>query len=223
MTTTPTRPRTPRRTYQGRRDAYVYAYVGLQVDQHGRPIPGRMEILYVGQTVQTLAARDDQHDGTVLPDGALLKCQPWYDLVVGGIQIVERGLWTQRELDGREKFWIHQLKPRMNYDHNLGNSRRIPIPEARRQREARCKAAKTPPPIWDRADVVAPAPPTLLRRVARRPVTWWAVGAVVLFGAWLKLLGAGELPAAAVMTAATVVVATVVTKPDRRRRRRYRK
>lgn len=223
MTTTPTKPRAPRRTYQGRRDAYVYAYVGLKVDKYGNLIDGELEILYVGQTVQTLAARDDQHDGTILPDGTLLKCQPWYDLVVGGIQIVERGVWTQGELDAREQFWIHKLGPRYNHDFNLALPNRIPIPEARRQREARCAALGIAPPVWSRDALPAAVPPSRLRRILRHPVTWWAVGVLVLYAVWWKLLGSDDPKTAAVLTAVTVAVGAWMTKPDRRRKTRRRR
>lgn len=208
-----------RRTFEGRRRARLYAYMTFKVDPRGMVLDGSLEVGYIGQTVQTLAARDGQHNGVAGPDGTPMVCQPWYDIVGGGILLIVEGFWTQAELDERESYWIHRLKPRYNIEHNLANKDRITKAQARRHREARCKARGVPPPAWSRPETAIPAPPrSRLRRLLRHQVTWWIVAATVLFGACWQLLGAdrqGSL-GALVMTAATVVAVAWRTTPRAR-------
>lgn len=110
--------------------------------------PATMRVLvdYVGKTVQKLAARERQHRGQDFETDDTE--QPWSDLIVGKPFIIEQGLWTAAELAERERFHIHRLKPRYNYEHNLDNPARIPIPVARRQREARDAAKGVASPDW---------------------------------------------------------------------------
>lgn len=76
----------------------------------------RLRIDYVGQSRQRLPAREEQHRDE----------KPWADLIVRFV-ILERGLWTQDELDEREVHWIHRISPRYNATHNLSNPERIEI------------------------------------------------------------------------------------------------
>lgn len=208
-----------RRLYQGRRPARVYAYLTLKCDANGAVIAtsvNDVEVGYVGQTVQTLAARDGQHNGATGPDGAPLECQPWYDLVYGGILLVAEGYWTQRELDAVEQHFIHTLGPRFNHDHNLGNANRITKADARAQREIRDRARGVRPPVWARE------PPSARPPWLRRPAFWWALGAAAVFAVWARLLGTDRqgLIGALVATAVTVGLARWGTAPRGPKRRR---
>ncbi len=159
-----------------RRLSFVYAYDTLRVDEHGMVANTGIEVGYVGKTVQRLSARDDQHRGIAGgPDGTPAKCQPFSDLIVGGIRIVEQGMWTEAELDERERFHIERLKPRYNHEHNGGNPLRVPIYVARQQRDARDAARGVTPQTW-----APPRAPARRRLVAKRvmcsPWTWWLAG-----------------------------------------------
>lgn len=207
-----------RRLYQGRRPARVYAYLTLKVDARGAVIADTVndvEVGYVGQTVQSLAARDGQHNGATGPDGTPLECQPWYDLVYGGIQLVAEGYWSQRELDAVEQHFIHTLRPRYNIEHNLGNANRVTKADARAQREIRDRARGVRPPVWARE-------PATTRSWLRRPAFWWVLGVAAVLAVWVRLLGVDRLGlvGALVATAVTVGLARWGTAPQRPRRRR---
>jgi hypothetical protein len=209
--------RNRRRSFQGRRRARLYAYMTFTVDRRGMILDGSLEVGYIGQTVQTLAARDGQHNGMTGPDGTPMVCQPWYDVVGGGILLIAEGFWTQAELDEREVYWIHRLKPRYNIEHNLQNKNRITKAQARRHREARCKARGVTPPLWDRPETATPSR-SRLRRLLRRQATWWTLAVAVLFGAYFRLLGTDRqgVLGALVLTAATVTVVAWMTAPGSR-------
>lgn len=129
-----------RRDPHVRRRSIVYGFNILD------PKTRDVRVDYVGQTVQDLSARERQHRGADLTVDAME--QPWSDLIVGKPFIVEEGWWTAAELDERELFHIRRLRPRYNYTGNLANPDRIPIFEARRQREERDRAAGRVSPTW---------------------------------------------------------------------------
>jgi hypothetical protein len=158
-----------------RRHSIVYGANILDPDTR------EVRVDYVGQTVQTLAARERQHRGQDPATGNVE--QPWSDLIVGALFVIEEGWWTAAELDAREEFHIRRVLPRYNYTHNQDNPDRIPIPEARRQREARDAARGLPSPQWDRPARQTRAP---RRAVAGGWPRWrrWAVG---LATTWLAL------------------------------------
>lgn len=135
-----------RRAYRDpnlRRPSIVYGFNILD------PATMQIRVDYVGKSVRKLETREREHRG---PDFDVeVGEQPWSDLIVGKPFIVEQGLWTDAELDERETFHIHQLRPRYNHDKNLHNPERIPIPVARRQREERDLAKGLPSPTWPAA------------------------------------------------------------------------
>ncbi len=164
--------RVPRQRTQ-RRLGTVYAYDTLCVDEHGLVANTGVEVGYVGKTVQRLSARDDQHRGIAGgPDGTPAKCQPFSDLIVGGVRVIEQGMWTEEELAERERFHIGRLRPRYNHEFNGSNPLRVPIYVARQQRDARDAARGVVPQQW------APTrqPARRWRRLLRSPWTWWLSG-----------------------------------------------
>lgn len=175
--------RIPRQRADARRLGIVYAYDTLKVDQRGVVSNTGIEVGYVGKTVQKLSARDDQHRGIAGgPDGAPAKCQPWSDLIVGGVRILEQGMWTDAELADRERFWIEQLRPAYNHEFNLGNPGRVPIFVARRQRDVRDEARGVTAQQW------APTPTRrrwwpLVTRLVRSRWLWRAVAFLAVLAA----------------------------------------
>lgn len=93
-----------------------------------------VRIDYVGQTRQRGRAREMQHRDS----------QPWEDLIVGSPLVLAEGVWTDDELDAQEQAMIRRIMPRMNYEYNLHNPRRIEIWRQREQRWARDDAANRP-------------------------------------------------------------------------------
>lgn len=157
-----------------RRLGYVYAYDTLRVDEHGVAADTGVEVGYVGQTVQRLSARDDQHRGIAGgPDGTPAKCQPFSDLIVGSVRVVEQGMWTQAELDERERFHIERLRPRYNHEHNGDNLLRVPIYVARRQRDARDAARGVAPQSWAPTRQISRRGWSAAMQVLRSRWTWW--------------------------------------------------
>lgn len=166
-----------------RRLGFVYAYDTLRTDAHGTPTTG-IEVGYVGKTVQRLNARDDQHRGLAPgPDGTPAKCQPFADLIVGGIRVVEQGVWTAEELAEREVFHIHRLKPRYNLVDNP-SPERIPIFEARRHRDSRDRAKGVEPQSWVSSRCTSRKP---LSRPAKRRLAIAATWLASIFAVWLLL------------------------------------
>jgi hypothetical protein len=140
-----------------RRRGIVYGFDIL------RPATGDTRVDYVGQTVRPLAVREAEHRGL----GRDPSCeQPWSDLIVGRAFVVEEGWWTCAELDERERFHIARLQPVYNHEANLNNPYRVPIFEARRQRDARDAARGVASRNWG-----APPPVVSLRRPPSRPVS----------------------------------------------------
>jgi hypothetical protein len=182
-----------------RQDPNVRRMVGLVLD-------GTTECGYVGQTRQTLTAREQQHRGGA-PDGTPivgenLEEQPWRDISVGGIYLIEEGMWTDEELDGRERFHTERLKPRYPFMLNTDNPRRIPKPVAREHRDARDRAKGLPPRDWPafrtapqprQAPATCSTPPrpartTRLSAAGRRRLLKAAVFPVVTGLLWLALV-----------------------------------
>lgn len=169
----------PGRDPNVRRRSIVYGFKVLD------PGTGRAPVDYVGKTVQELSARERQHRGGDWDTDA--DEQPWSDLIVGKPFIIEQGLWTAAELDERERHWIREIRPRYNYEFNLGNPNRIPIPVARRQREARDAAAGRVSPSWPAAKGLSPARSLWRPRARRRSWTRRQKRAGAVAAVWLLL------------------------------------
>lgn len=114
----------------GRRTGEV---ADLRLPHQGRP---RIVYDYIGQTVRGATVREAEHIET--------KC--WADLIAGPIEIIEQGLWDKATRDRKEIAAIHVLAPRFNYEHNLDNPARIPLPRQTQLRHARDRAAGRP--LW---------------------------------------------------------------------------
>lgn len=211
-----------------RRPGIVYAYTTLKVDSQGLIAAGAAagtEEGYVGQTVQRLSARDDQHRGvTGGPDGSPAKCQPWSDLIVGSVRVVEQGLWTEAELDERERFHIERLKPRYNHEHNGGNPLRVPIYVARRQRDARDAARGVVPQTWAPARVPA-SRWRAVKRVLRSRWSWWTVAWLAAFAVLSDISGQDLTVGARALTASGALAGGWLwwRWSGRRRWRRFRR
>lgn len=183
---------TRRPQYVGKRQGVIYGYNTLAQDS---ATGGQVEVGYVGQTIQPLASRDRQHRGLApQPDGTPAKCQPWSDIIVGGVYIIEQGSWTCDEIDEREEFHIRRLRPRYNSTHNGSNEWRVPLAVAQRQRDERdrragleprdwsdCRPAKAPDKMSLASRLVRALTPTTAKRRKRRDtaVKWGALWAVV--------------------------------------------
>lgn len=196
--------RTPGQRGDVRRKGRVYLFTTLRIQESGPDagmvLDGTTEDGYVGKTRQTLAQREQQHrggsaDGEPVP-GEDLEEQPWWDVTVGGIQLVEQGVWTDDELAERERYWIRQIKPRYNYIDNCANKQRIPKPVAREHRDCRDRAKGLAPRQWQPFSTqrgTAAIPVKALWRSARKlprlSPRWrrrrnWALG---IAGLWLAL------------------------------------
>lgn len=190
-----------------RRLGFVYAYDTLRVDANGMPTSG-IQVGYVGKTVQKLNARDDQHRGLAPgPDGTPAECQPFSDIIVGSIRIVEQGMWTDAELDDRETAYIAALLPAYNHQKQpAGNPNRIWLSDSRRFRDNRDLARGLQPRTWPefRSARNAPCRPDVRRsklspkwRRRRNAVLGWTcgwLGAVLTAWLLLALLLAPHLP-----------------------------
>jgi hypothetical protein len=159
-----------------RRPGAVYLHTTRCVDRYGMPADG-VEDGYVGRS-RDVARRTNQHAGLVPQRDGTVCEQPWWDLKVGDVQILERGMFTDDELDTRERYWIASLQPRFN---ELDNPRpdRIRKLEARRHRDARDAARGLVPRQWEplQIDPVTPVTPgrvwPTVKRVLRSAWTWW--------------------------------------------------
>lgn len=123
---------------------------------------------YIGQA-RDQKRRDKQHRGQLPQRDGEIREQPWADRIVGQPRILEEGIWTNTELDERERYWIETLKPRLNHDLNLGNPARIPIPVQQRERDARDKAKGLQARDWSRPPRPAAAPVVDFRRARPAP------------------------------------------------------
>jgi hypothetical protein len=193
--------RPPRQDPNVRRKGRIYLFRTLRVHESGPRVglvlDGSTEEGYVGKTRQTLSQREQQHRGGA-PDGEVtefedLEEQPWFEITVGGIQLLEQGMWTDDELAERERFWIRQIGPRYNYVDNLNCKRRIPKPVAREHRDARDRAKGLPPRDWP-AFGTAPQP---RQTPATRPTPPRPARTARLSAAWRRrLLKAAAFPLA---------------------------
>ncbi|HEU5110595.1 MAG TPA: hypothetical protein VFT95_18805 [Micromonosporaceae bacterium] len=139
---------------------------------------------YVGETARMPFTRFIEH----------LYEQPWGDTIVGHPEVDPRRFAGKDAVLAAEKAAVEAERPLYNYEFNLNNPDRIPIPEAirqRRQREAargnpnwqpggKASGADTP------AVKPAAAPSRLARWWARR--RWWVVGLATV---WLVLFVGG--------------------------------
>lgn len=214
-------PRVPRarRDPQQRRWSVVYGIPTLPVDGEGRVVPGAPPVVgYIGQSVQTVKQREDQHRAD----------QPFGNIICGGSWVIEEGFWTQDELDARERHYIRHgavlvpgqpaQRPVYNYEFNLDNPRRIEKWRAVEHRHLREPGWQ---PSAGRVDVQETGVDWAGRGwwLARRPVTWWTLAAVV-FALWV-----GSLPRAtwwdgAVYAACITSTVAGLRMPRRRRGRR---
>lgn len=171
--------RAPWRDPNVRRKGRIYCFTTLRVHESGPQIglvlDGSTEDGYVGKTRQTLAQREQQHRGGSADGepvaGEDIEEQPWWEITVGGIRLLEQGSWTDDQLAEREQYWIDRLQPRYNFMLNR-SPRRIPKPVARQHRDARDRARGLAPRQWppfsaQRAPRVDPVRPT--RQPQRTP------------------------------------------------------
>jgi hypothetical protein len=170
------------------------------------PSTGRVMLGYVGQTRQTLEARETQHR----------EVQPWADTIVGRAYVIEVGWWTDVELDAREVWHIHRWLPLYNIEHNMANPWRIPPWTAVEQRQAREPGWR---PVRHQTFVAMRAGRRVPWRVYGIATMWLVLTAVLWWAAdWT------DLPFAA-GTAAVAMVSVRVwrwwrrsQRPQRRRR-----
>lgn len=212
------------------RPGEVYAYT---VRDHvtGLPVPDD----YVGQS-RNQPRRDLQHRGLAPERDGAVREKPWADRIVS-VRIVERGVWTNAELNEREQWWMDTLKPRLNKLGNESNPNRIPIYTQHEQRKARDPNWVIPD--WSRPRVsrpVLPRParsrdvsrPSCARLAVSRLGRWAARTVGPWVGLWLALTIAGlvagvpDAPAAAAGVTVLGLLAWVgrAKKTSRRRGRR---
>lgn len=229
-----------------RRYGAVYAY---DVADHHTGVVHEGD--YVGQS-RVPELRDRQHRGLAPQRDGTVREQPWADLIVGPMRILEAGMFTDAELNQAEIRWMVRCRSRLNFRDNP-NPVKIPIPVQQRERDARDIAAGLAPRDWSR-----PAPRTVdptghvlphstgwarfwaspvgrwtaaRLRQAARVVLPWAVGIPTVWAAlWLVAALALHQPAreaAANVTAALIVAAVgygiiLARKTTRPRRRNSR-
>lgn len=158
------------------RPGAVYAYRVLGLDGFG----------YVGQA-RSPERRDRQHRGLAPQRDGVVREQPWADLIIGGMVILERGVWTDAELDAAELRHMHTLLPRLNMRDSVTPDR-IPIYVQRQERDARDIAHGLPARDW--AGPHGPGVVPLQRRVVVDPVTpvvpsLWSRFWATRLGRWL--------------------------------------
>jgi len=151
---------------------------------------------YVGQS-RVPELRDRQHRGLAPQRDGTVREQPWADLIVGPMRIVQAGMFTDAELDAAEVVWMAHYRSRLNCRDNP-NPDRIPIYTQRDQRDARDVAAGLAPRDWARpaARTVDPTAHVLPRstgwvRFWASPVGRWASAqlhrAARTVGPWLAV------------------------------------
>lgn len=90
---------------------------------------------YIGETARAPFTRFVEH----------LYDQPFGDIIVGHPRVDPRVFPGKDAVLAAEREAIRRLRPQYNYEENLDNPLRIPIPEARRQRAARDAARGAEP------------------------------------------------------------------------------
>lgn len=142
---------------------------------------------YIGETARDPFTRFMEH----------LYEQPFGDTIVGKPRVDPRVFRSKDEVWAAEREAVERLRPIYNYEYNLNNPARIPIPEARRQREDRDRLKGIESPTWDkspRAERQTQRPvrerrtPRLSakwRRRRSRAVVRLAVWAAFAVGIWL--------------------------------------
>jgi len=123
-------------TWLSRRPGTIYA---LDVADHRTGRLHRND--YIGKTRQRPGARWEQHR----------KTQPWGDLIVRGRVIKQWRRVSTPHLWWAEVWRIVLRQPRLNYQWNLANPRRVPIYTARRQRRLRDASLPASPVARHRA------------------------------------------------------------------------
>jgi hypothetical protein len=215
-----------------RRRGAVYGIPTLPVDADGRIVPGPPVVGYVGQTRQTVKQREGQHRDD----------KPFGDLIVGGSWVIEEGVWSDDELDARERYYIRHgvtlipgqraQRPVYNYTENLDNSARVEIWRQVEQRQVR-EPGWTPPEkgAWvprqrSRPEVVS-APFGGFEWTRRRvKVACWAVGwlaVAVLVAVWVAGLPTPTAGDGAAYGCGVATVLVGVLLPGRKRRRGRRR
>lgn len=222
---TATADRIRRHPLTGERLGDIYGYRTLRVDRTtGMVLDGSIEVGYVGQTVQPLDDRDDQHRGKKPgPNGEPIKCQPFSDIIYGKVFKIQEDV-PESELDKREAHHIGELMP--TYNHQLqakGNPNRIQISEARRHRDNRDRAKGLEPRVWPalRNPPKFLREPVAARRPARRPLpakwrrrrNWALLWTASTLALWvgLALLAASLAHTTAVLLPLLPAAAGVVT------------
>lgn len=228
-----------------RLDARPGAVYGYDVRDHHTGVVRPCD--YVGQS-RVPELRDRQHRGLAAQRDGQVREQPWADLIVGPMRILETGVWTDAELDAAELKWMARCGSRLNCRDN-DRPDRIPIYEQRRQRDERDVAKGLAPRDWGRqATPVRTAQPAAftarpsmwrrliasrvvrwagrkVRTAARRTAPWLAAWVALTVAAWIWApIPAGDAPTvAAVTTLACAVAWASRTKPRRRRRANRRR
>lgn len=111
----------------GWRPGVIYAYSTLDAETGDRE-----PWAYVGQTRQELYKRHNQH----------IACQPWSDLFPEVRIVFKFKHCPDWWLTLTEKLVIKFTKPLYNYEYNTKNPRRIPIYQAKADREMRDRLAR---------------------------------------------------------------------------------
>lgn len=130
--------------------------------------------------------------------------QPFGDTIVGMPRVDPRVFPSKRAVWAAEEEAIKRLRPLYNYEHNLDNPERIPIPVARRQRAERDRSGGFTSPTRRH-----PVAGVERRSVSLRAPRWLVLPAAAA-GLWILLcvlLPVG--PALAVAVAVTVLGAKV--------------
>ncbi|GAA2347039.1 hypothetical protein [Dactylosporangium salmoneum] len=196
------------RRASARRPGHVYLYPTFRVDQAGMPC-GDVENGYVGKSARPFGVRDDEHRRGKGGDPALVS--PWSDLATPGSPVIlESGMYTDAELDERERYWIAKLQPRYNDRGNEARGDRIRKLEARRHRDSRDVARGLTPRQWAplRVDPVTPAKSAKWRHRRNRALTYAAVWPALTGLLWLLSAAAGlTVPGRTFPIAATGAVA----------------
>lgn len=138
---------------------------------------------YVGETARLPFVRFMEH----------LYEQPFGDTIVGQPQVDPRRFSSKEEVWAAERAAVEAERPPYNYEYNLANPDRIPIPVARRQREAR-DAARVPSPTWSSPRSVPARPfasPSRPPKVRRRAWSRSQRHVVTVAATWLVLAAVG--------------------------------